>query len=289
MGNIRGAALMTLAMLGFAVEDMCIKLMTGALPTWQIVLFIAIGGAAIFGALTVSQGQRLFTRGMLHAPILLRNLGEIIGTLGFVTALALSPLSTASAILQSAPLIVTLGAALFLGEPVGWRRWAAILMGFVGVILIIGPGTESFEPMSLFAVIGVLGLAIRDIATRRVQAVITSLQLSFLAFLMLVPTSAILAVTVGSPYVAPSPGNWGLLAVSVILGTVSYYAIVAAMRVGDVAFVTPFRYSRMLFALAVGFVVFGERPDALMLLGAGIIVASGLFTFWRERVRQDAA
>ncbi|MEY8840872.1 EamA family transporter, partial [Cribrihabitans sp. XS_ASV171] len=133
MDNLRGALLMVLAMLGFAFEDMFIKLTSDVMATWQIISVLGVGGSAVFAVLTLAMGQRLFTPAVLSWPVMLRNLGELIGTLGFVTAIALTPISQASAILQATPLAVTLGAALFLGEPVGWRRWAAILAGFFGV------------------------------------------------------------------------------------------------------------------------------------------------------------
>lgn len=295
MDNLRGAVLMTLAMLGFAGEDMFIKLMAGALPTWQIIAALGCGGALVFGTLTVLMGQRLLTRAFLSRAVLLRNLGELIGTVGFVTAIALTPLSSASAVLQATPLAVTLGAALFLGEPVGWRRWSAILAGFVGVLLVIRPGLEGFDINSLFAVQGVIGLAIRDLSTRRVDRGVSSYQLSFLAFLTLIPAAGVLSLVSPRAPVLPDAYLWSMTAGAVVLGALSYYAIVGAMRIGEVSFVTPFRYSRMLFALVVGFFVFGERPDVLTLLGAAVIVGSGIYTVlreravWRERKHRPAA
>jgi len=282
---------MVLAMLGFAVEDAVIKLLAGALPLGQIIGCLGAGGALVFAVLCRRQGQPLWDRAFFAPAILLRNLAELIGTLGFVTAIALIPLSTASAILQAAPLLVTLGAALFLGEAVGWRRWAAILIGFAGVLLIIRPGTDGFDWLSLFAVQGVLGLAIRDLATRRVKAAVSSLQLSFMAFLMLIPASAILLYFGGIVPITPSVGQTGLLIAAVFIGAVSYYGITYAMRIGEIGFVTPFRYSRMIFALIIGVLVFSETPDALTLLGATIIILSGLYTLWREQVvkRHSAA
>ncbi|MGZ2258151.1 DMT family transporter [Roseobacter sp. A03A-229] len=283
MDNLRGAALMVLAMLAFAIEDMLIKFMAAALPVGQIIGMIGFGSAVLAGALLVAQGQPLFSRSMLTPAIAIRSLGELVGTLGFVTAIALIPLSTASAILQATPLFVTLGAALFLKETVGWRRWMAILVGFAGVLLIIRPGMEGFNWLSLFALQGVVGLGLRDLATRRVPRETSTLQLSFLAFLVLIPAAAILMAINGTALVALSPANWTYLALSLVIGIVAYYGIVAAMRIGEVSFVTPFRYSRILFALIIGTVVFAERPDTLTLLGATIVVASGLYTLWRER------
>ena len=283
MDNLRGAALMVMAMLFFALEDMLIKFMAVSLPIGQIVGILGVGSAIILAIFLVIQRQPLFDRNMLTLPILLRAVGELIGTVGFVTAIALTPLSSASAILQATPLFVTLGAALFLQETVGWRRWTAILMGFFGVMLIIQPGMDGFDWNSLFALQGVLGLGIRDLATRRVPKEVSSLQLSFLAFLVLIPSAIILMLVNGTSLVTLTPVLWGYFSAAIAIGIVAYYCIVAAMRMGEISFVTPFRYSRILFALAIGVGVFKEEPNAIMLAGATIVVTSGLYTLWRER------
>lgn len=283
MDNFRGAAFMVMAMLAFAFEDMLIKLMAAALPVGQIIGMLGLGSAALVALILTLQRQPLFTRAMLTPAIAVRAIGELIGSVGFVTAIALTPLSSASAILQATPLFVTLGAALFLKESVGWRRWMAILVGFCGVLLIIRPGTEGFSWLSLFAVQGVIGLGLRDLATRRVPAETSTMQLSFLAFLVLIPTAGLLMWVNGTSLAPLSPRNWTYFTAALLIGIGAYYWIVAAMRVGEVSFVTPFRYSRILFALVLGITVFDENPDALTLTGAGIIVASGLYTLWRER------
>ncbi len=281
MGNLRGSVLMVLAMAGFALEDMFIKRLAETMPVGQIIAVIGLGGAVIFAAIARGQGRHLITRDLLARPVILRNLGEMAGTMCFVTAIALTPLSSASAILQATPLVVTLGAAVFLGAPVGWRRWLAILVGFAGVLMVIRPGLAGFAPASLFAVGAVIGLAVRDLATRAVPAAISSMQLSAYAFATLVPTGAILMALGGAP-VALGAGEMRDLGLALLCGVAAYYAIVAAMRVGEVAVVTPFRYARLVFALIIGGTVFGERPDFWTLMGAGVIVASGLYTLMRE-------
>jgi len=281
MENLRGSVLMVLAMAGFALEDMFIKRLADTMPVGQIIMAIGLGGAAIFAAICARRGRRLFTRDLLARPVLLRNTGEMAGTMCFVTAIALTPLSSASAILQATPLAVTLGAALFLGEPVGWRRWSAILVGFAGVLMVVRPGLAGFAPASLFAVGAVIGLALRDLATRAVPAAISSMQLSAYAFVTLVPTGAIL-LAFGEGAVMPAAVQLRDLGLALGCGVAAYYAIVAAMRVGEVAVVTPFRYTRLVFALVIGVAVFAERPDAWTLAGAAVIVASGLYTLMRE-------
>ncbi|WP_281991967.1 DMT family transporter [Sulfitobacter geojensis] len=283
MDNIRGAVLMVLAMLGFAGEDMFIKLLSDAASVGQILVMLGFGGATVFGTIVVIQRKPLFSRDMISAPIGLRALGEMIGTIAFVSALSLTPISSASAILQATPLVVTLGAALFLNEPVGWRRWSAICVGLFGVLLIIRPGMDSFEVLSLLAVVAVFMLALRDLATRRTPSTISTMQLSFLGFLVLVPAGLGLMLATGTPFVRFAGTQWVYFLSALTIGLFAYYAIVAAMRVGEVSFVTPFRYSRLVFALVIGVSVFNESPDALTLIGATIIVASGIYTVWRER------
>ncbi|MGG7644148.1 DMT family transporter [Rhodovulum sp. YNF3179] len=282
MDNMRGILLMVGAMAAFALEDMFIKRVAADLPTGQILAFLGLGGTLAFGLAALRARSRLVSRDLLLPAVMLRNLGELIGTIGFVTALALTPLSTASAILQATPLAVTFGAALFLGAEVGWRRWSAIAAGFAGVLIIIRPGLAGFEPASLFAVQGVAGLALRDLATRRVPAKVTTVQLSAYAFAMLIVAGAFL-LAIDGPARAPSPVNWRDLGFALGIGICGYWAITGAMRVGEIAVVTPFRYTRMVFALGIGALAFGERPDAATLGGAGLIIASGLYTIFRER------
>lgn len=289
MDNIRGILLMLGAMFGFALEDMFIKLVSASMPTSQILLLLGLGGTLIFAVWARARGARLFAPAMFTRAMWLRNLGEVSGTVCFVTAITLVPLSTASAILQATPLAVTLGAALFLGAPVGWRRWTAILAGFAGVLLVVRPGLDSFEPASLFAVAAVFGLALRDLCTRVAPPAVSSLTLSAYGFGMVMVAGVVL-LPFGAGPVVPDPTAILSLVGALLVGVLAYYAITAAMRVGEVAVVTPFRYARLIFAIAIGMAVFGERPDALTLAGAAIIIASGLYTILREqRLRRAAA
>ncbi|CUX83806.1 MAG: DMT famliy transporter [Roseibaca calidilacus] len=283
--NLRGALLMTLAMAGFALEDMFIKLLSGTIPVGQILFMLGASGALVFGLFANAKGQKLFSADMASRAMIIRNIGEVVGTVGFVLGFVLASLSTASAILQATPLVVTLGAALFLGAQVGWKRWMAILAGLFGVLLIVRPGMAGFEPASLWAVIGVLGLATRDLATRAAPMRISGFQMSAWAFGLMAPTGLAMMWVMGSRAVWPEGLQLAYLACTLIIGVIAYYMVVAAMRVGDIPVVTPFRYTRMVFALFVALLVFGERPDTLTYIGAAIIVAAGLFTLWRETRR----
>lgn len=291
MDNVRGATLMVLAMFGFAIEDMLIKQMAAGLPVGQVVTIIGAGGAIIFGFIAKSYGDGLWSADTLHPALLIRNVCEIFGTLGFVAAIALTPISTASAILQATPLVVTLGAAMFLGETVGWRRWMAIMIGLFGVLLIIRPGMDAFDAKSLLAVLGVVGLAGRDLATRRIPKTISSRIVAFNAFVISIFTGMILLAfgVTGSSWTIPDTIDSFRLVAAIFVGVAAYYAIVAATRIGDMSIIAPFRYSRLVFALIIGVLAFGESPDTLTLVGAGIIVASGIYTLLREaRLRRTS-
>jgi drug/metabolite transporter (DMT)-like permease len=277
------------AMLGFALEDMLIKQMAGAMPMGQVIALLGVGGAVNFGCLARLNGQRLLSPAVLSAPVVTRNLGEAIAAVSFIGALVLTTLSSASAILQATPLAVTLGAALFLGESVGWRRWTAIGAGFAGVLLIIQPGLAGFAPASLLAVVAVGAVAARDLASRAVPPDVTSLQLSAWAFAGLVPTGMLMMWALGTPPVMPGIADLGRLFAAFLVGGLGYYALVGGTRTGEVSVVVSFRYSRLVFALVLGAVVFGERPGPLMLVGAALIVGAGLYTIWREaRLRPRA-
>jgi drug/metabolite transporter (DMT)-like permease len=207
MGNLRASLLMVGAMAGFAIEDAIIKYLSAVMPVGQIVLVIGAGGGAVFCLLTLD--ERAADREPAGAARrgAVRNLSEMVSAAAVVLAIALIPLAVVTAILQAMPLAVTLGAALFLREPVGWRRWSAILVGFLGVLIILRPGSAEFDPAALLALAAVLSLTARDLATRRVPKSVHSLQLTAWGFLMVIPAGLLLLLIVFQPPVPPTPGN----------------------------------------------------------------------------------
>lgn len=281
METLRGSLLMVLAMAAFSLEDMFIKQVARELPVGQILILFGLGGMVVFSVGARAQGQALWHPGFCTRPLVLRSLAEVTGRLCFTLAIALTPLSSASAILQATPLVVAGGAVVFFGETVGWRRWLAISFGFVGVLMILRPGASGFELYSLFAVIGTLGFAGRDLATRAAPKSMTNMQLGLFGFAMLVIAGAIaLAWTGGAIW--PSGRAWLYLVLTTAIGVLAYNALTGAMRHGEISVVAPFRYTRLVFAMALGILVFGERPDSWTLLGSAVIVTSGLFTLIRS-------
>lgn len=267
---------MTAAMAGFALEDVFMKAAAAQIPVGEVILLFGIGGTLGFTLLAWLRGEALIHPAMLSRPMIVRAGFESSGRIFYTLAIALIPLSNASAILQATPLVVVAFAALILRERVGWRRWLAIWIGFAGVLMILRPGLAGFEATAVFAILGMLGFAGRDLATRAAPQALSTAQLGICGFSVLVPTGAlVLAVTGG----AVLPGTLPLVQVSaaVLFGVAAYSALTRAMRTGEVSVVTPFRYSRLIFGVALGVAVFSERPDTMTLLGSVVILASGLF------------
>ena len=284
--NLRGAVWMVAAMAGFAVEDLLLKIVARGMPVGQILMIFGLGGATAFAVLARARGDRVLHPAALSRAVIVRAGFEVTGRLFYTLAIALTPLASASAILQATPLVVVAGAALIFGEQVGWRRWTAISAGFLGVLVILRPGLAGFSTLSLLAVIGLIGFAGRDLATRAAPPVLTSLVLGVYGFAAMVPAGAVLLGWTGGA-VVPGAATAGVLAVTTAVGVAAYFALTLAMRTGEVSAVTPFRYTRLVFALILATVFLGERPDGWTLAGAAMVVASGLYTLARTNRRRS--
>jgi len=276
---------MVLAMACFSIEDAFIKAAAKTVPLGEILFLFGLFGTTIFILLTLRRGEKIFHPAILTRPIFIRSICEIIGRLFFSISLVLIPLSSLSAILQATPLIVVMGAAIFFGEKVGWRRWSAILIGLIGVLMIIRPGLDGFQPASLFAVLGTLGFAGRDLATRAAPKVLSNMQLGVYGFFILIPTGLIILFFNGETAKLVLPNSIASLQIigTIIFGVTAYYSLTVAMRIGEVSVITPFRYTRLVFALLIGVTLFGERPDTLTLLGSAIVITGGIYTLLRNK------
>lgn len=278
--NQRGAAFMTASMAGFAVEDVFVKAAAQTLSLGQVLLTIGLAGMLVFAAMAARQGEAVLPHAFLSRPMLIRCGFEITGRLFYGLAITLTALSTTSAILQATPLVVVAGAALVFGEKVSLQRWLAVLVGFLGVLVILRPGSD-FSALSLLAVVGLLGFAGRDLATRAAPKGLSNRQLGALGFAMLATAGAILLVFNGGAHV-PSGIALAHLAGGTVFGMLGYHALTFAMRTGDVSAVTPFRYTRLIFAMVLAMILFQERPDLATWIGAGLVVGSGIFALTRR-------
>jgi len=284
--NQIGALFMMASMACFVMNDTLFKVTDGAVPLFQLLFLRGI----LTTTLVIVLARRL---GSLHFNIArrdwgligLRSAAEMGAAYFFVTALFNLPLANVTAILQVLPLTVTLGSALFFKEAVGWRRMTAILIGFIGMLLIVRPGSDGFNLYSIYALMAVLSVTVRDLATRRLSTDVPSMTVTLSASVTVMIFSGV--ASLATPWVGISTLN-GLMIVGAsvfILG--GYYFSVRVMRVGDVSFIAPFRYTGLVWALISGWFVFGDWPTSLTLLGAAIVVATGLFTLYRERALKE--
>ncbi|MFT5111081.1 MAG: drug/metabolite transporter (DMT)-like permease [Parasphingorhabdus sp.] len=281
--NLIGGLWMVTAMAVFAVEDVLIKAVSMVLPVGQILIIFGLGGALVFAWVAVLKKERLFNSDVISPPMLLRVCFEVFGRLFYVLAISLSSLSAATVILQATPIVVVAGAALVFREKVSLRRWAAIFIGLVGVVVIIQPGTESFSMLSILAVLGMLGFAGRDLASRAAPSSLSTSILGLYGFLSIVVAGILLSIWQGIKFVYPDSNITLYLLGAMLSGVAAYACLMKAMRTGEVSAVTPFRYTRLLFGIAFGVLLFGEQLNPTMLTGSGLIVVSGMFILLRDK------
>lgn len=280
--NVAGALLMMASMACFTLNDALIKATGGAVPLFQLLVLRGVLATFFIAVLAWSRGA--FRVRIARADwgwIALRSIAEVGAAYFFITALLNMPLANITAILQVLPLTVTLGSALFFREAVGWRRMTAIAVGFCGMLLIVRPGAEGFTVWSLYALIAVLCVTVRDLATRRLSPQAPSLMVTFAASATVLVAAGFACLTID--WVPVSPTSGALIVGSSLFIVGGYFFSVQVMRGGDVSFIAPFRYTGLIWALVLGWLVFGDWPGTLTLAGAGIIVTTGLFTLYRER------
>ncbi len=273
---------MVLAMAGFAFGDAFVKMSSSNMSIAQVLILMSVPSVIVFSTLAHRSGQSAFSKRFFDKPVLLRNVVEAFTAIFMVSALALAPLSLVISIIQAVPLFVTLGAALILKEKVGPRRWIALIAGFFGVILMLRPDASGISFGALLALLAAIGLSTRDLITRITPASIGTLQMATWGTAALIPAGLLLLPFTG-PHDVPNSSALAIVLCASMANALGYYCITAAMRLGDVSFVTPFRYTRLVFALIIAALFFAETPDKLTLLGAFIVIGSGLFVMWRER------
>jgi drug/metabolite transporter (DMT)-like permease len=282
--NLRGSLLMAVSMAAFSINDATSKFLTTQMNFGQVMLLRGLFACVLIGAVTAHRGALRSLAVLRLPPVALRIGGEIGGSGLFLAAISYLPLGNVTAIVQSLPLAMTLGAVLMFGEPVGWRRWMAIGAGFIGVLIIVRPGAEGFNQYSLLTLVAVAFYAMRELVTKRIPAEIPTLFVSFLTTIAVTIAGSVVMVPLGG-WRAPSPASLGLLALAAVTTLIGYQCAIMALRAGAISAVAPFRYSQMLWAMLLGFLVFGEVPDHAMVTGAAVILLSGVYTFHRESVR----
>lgn len=273
---------MAVSMAAFTIGDAISKVMVEDINQGQLMLVRGIFATSLIAGLAWKQGALKVPRQARHPMVALRAFGELSATVLFLLALAHMPLANLSAVLQALPLLVTMGAALFLGEPVGWRRWLAIVAGFIGVLVIVRPGFEGFTVYSVIALGSVFFCAVRDLATRHVPEEVPSMLVSTVTAGTITISGGVLIGPLGG-WTPMTLGQTGVLAGAAFILIIGYQFIIMAMRIGEISFIAPFRYMALLWAILLGYVMFNEVPDIPMIVGSAIVIASGLYTLYRER------
>lgn len=285
--NLRAILAMVGAMLIFALSDVMMKIVGSKLPVGELLVLRGSLASVLILSVAWFTGALAGFRQMLVPIVLWRSLAEAICSVLYFIALVAMTLADAAAVAQFAPLAVMAGAALLLGEPIGWRRWTAAGIGFLGVLLIIKPGTSAFQPAALIMLGSNLFVATRDLITRRLPASMPTILVAAAA--MIAVTLAGAAMLPFGTWVPPTPFEWLLLAGSSIAVIGGFLLTIIGMRTGDIGVVSPFRYSFMLFATLASLAFFGDVPDSWSWAGIGLILGSGLYSIHRERRRRRLA
>lgn len=281
--NLRGAVLMLISMATFTCNDAVMKAVTQTLPLYELVALRGLSVLVLM--LVVAQiqqgGVRLSVPREDLLPLVVRTVADIASTVLYLLALREMALADLSAILQALPLGVTLAAGLFFHERLGWRRLSAIGVGFVGVVMILRPGSGAFDIWSVVALASMLLIVLRDIVTRTFSAGIGSSTIAFYAAATITLTGFVLGV--GEEWRMPDLREAGLLLLSAGFLTAGYITAVATMRVGEISLIAPLRYTSLVWAIVLGLVIFGEWPDLWTWLGSALVVGAGLYTILREQ------
>ena len=281
--NAKGIVMMLFSMASFALGDTFVKTSESFLSPAQIMFFLISGGLILFALIAVAKGENLKEPRAFAPVLLLRYCTEMIGLLGMIMALTSVPLSIVGAVTQASPILVAVGAVIFLRETVSWRRWSSIAIGFCGVVLVIQPWGESLDYAVLWAVLALVGFSVRDLVTRLTPPDIASASLATFTMVAALPFTATWVLFTGEKFF-PAEINWIIVGCMVILGSVGYLLLITSLRLGELSAIMPFRYSRIVFLLIFGVLFFGESPSLSMLLGSALVIVSGIYLMWREHV-----
>lgn len=279
--NLRGAGWMTLGMLGYVVNDAFIKLAAEDLPLFQAIFLRGLLVTGVLIVLTARRGELESMARHLNRPLALRVGTETLATVLYLLALTNVPIAGITAVLQIVPVAVTFAAARLLRERVSWERVGAVLVGFVGVLLVVKPGSDDFSPWFVAGFLAVIVIVVRELATTRIPASVPSLVVALGTAVAITTMGGTVSLVQG--WERPSTSILALLVGASAFLTLGYIASVVTIRTGDLSFSAPFRYTILLFAIILQIVVFGDVPDALTFVGTAIIAAAGLWAFTRER------
>ena len=281
--NSKGIFLMIISMASFAAGDTFVKISGAFLSPAQIMFFLIAGGLIIFAMIAKFKGENLLDSRAFSPVLLIRYLAEMIGLVAMIMGLTKIPLSVVGTVTQASPILVAAGAVFFFKEIVSWRRWSSIVIGFIGVVLVIQPGSQNLDYAVIWTVVALVAFSIRDLVTRLTPPDIPSASIATFTMIAAFPFTAAWVFFSGEKLFHPGI-DWAVVSSMIILGSFGYLLLITSLRLGELSAIMPFRYSRIVFLLILGVLVFGERPTASMLVGAALILISGVYIMWREKV-----
>lgn len=281
--NLRGIVAVSACNLLFLINDTMLKLANSELPLGELLFIRGLMVTVLLLPIVFVTGVHRQIRLIWNWGLFWRTLAEVVSAVLFLFALFRMPIANINAILQVVPLMVTACAAIFFGDVIGWRRWMAIGIGLVGVLIVIRPGLDGFSVFSLVALGAMVFITLRDMSTRLMPRALPALLVALVTAIAVCLTGPVLGVVLAEQWSLPSGRSLALLAGAAVFLIGGYLTAVDYMRHGDIAVIAPFRYSVVLWAIIVGFLVWGEVPDEAMLIGTSIIIVTGIYTFHRER------
>lgn len=281
--TVRGILAMLACCLAFILNDSMVKLAGDTLPLGQILFLRGVVASTVIALVAWRLGAFRGWREHLSAPLFWRTFGEVAATLLYLSALMHIPIANASTIAQTVPLVITAAGAILFGEKVGIRRWLAILVGFAGILIIVRPGAEGFNAWSLLTLASVAMVALRDVCTRFIPPGTSTVFISAVASIAVMIVGGGLAAT--EDWRPVGMHEAGLLLGSGVMLLLGYVFVIIATRTGDVSIIAPFRYAFIPYAILVGWLIWGDVPDTLTVVGIVIVVGTGVYTFHRERKR----
>jgi drug/metabolite transporter (DMT)-like permease len=281
--NRRGILAMAGGMACFVVNDSLVKYVSESLPAAQLILLRGVFATVLLVAISHALRATGRIRSLWDRRVVMRALFDAFATMTYLTSLFHLPIANATAINMATPLFITLFAVVAFRETVGPGRWVAIATGFTGVLLVVQPSGAAFNAYALLCLGGTLLHASRDLMTRTIDRGIPSI---------LITLSTAVAVTVlagiwtlFSEWRAFTMAQLALLAAASVFLSGGYFLLTVAMRGGEMSLIAPFRYTALLFAIVLGYVVWGDIPNALAWTGIALLVAAGLYVLHGERAR----
>jgi len=286
---------MVLASACFSSNDICTKIAVQYLPAPEIIVFRGTTALVLAFVLVcfvhgISQLKTIANKHVIWRSLFEGSVGPLI-----ITCYAFLPLATVTAIMQIGPFLGMIAGIYLFKESVGWRRWCAAFIAFAGVLMIIKPGIDAFQPIALLVILTATFAVGRDIQSRRIGSAAPPFVVSFatsisgtVIALALTPLMQPFGLSAWGPWVWPDPISFGLCCLAGVLMLLANTFSFLAFRSGDMSVVAPFRYFYLFFAVIGGVIVFTEIPDVFSLFGMALIVAAGIYLLHRERVRAKA-